>query len=68
MHPGRCLAPWSGAARRCPGEAAQGFVIPDASGGASLVWLLYARLVFLAALVGVTAVCVWAEMSSREGR
>jgi hypothetical protein len=33
-----------------------------------MAWLLYARFVFLAALVGVTALCVWAELTSREKR
>jgi hypothetical protein len=29
-----------------------------------MAWLLYARLVFLAALAGVTALCVWVELTS----
>ena len=33
-----------------------------------MAWLFYARFVFLAALVGVTAFCVWTEITSREGR
>ena len=32
------------------------------------MWLLYARFVFLAALVAVTACCLWAELTSPEER
>ena len=40
MRLGRCLAPRSGARRHCPSEAQPGVVVPAASGGASLMWLV----------------------------
>lgn len=33
-----------------------------------MAWLLFARFVFLAALVSVTALCVWAELTGRGER
>jgi|KBSSwiStaDraftv2_1062776.scaffolds.fasta_scaffold5210556_2 hypothetical protein len=33
-----------------------------------MAWLLFARYLFLAALVGVTALCVWAELTSEASR
>jgi hypothetical protein len=32
-----------------------------------MLWLLYARFAFLAALMGVTTLCVWVELSGRNG-
>jgi hypothetical protein len=33
-----------------------------------MTWLLYARFVFLAALLTATACVVWVELTNREGR